>query len=271
MISQGLESYCCDTLLSGYPLLNLAFPSRIKSLAGTPMDEMAVKIEPIHLDVQEKGALANSASASPLKRRNQVKVLLNEQELAQLDWIVLQMGSDRASVFRYLLSALKSKSDLSNSSEVDLNNNDLSCVKISQLGSLGQRVKSSIRIFTPRAFNDIPIAIDMLRNGHCVVINLTMMTPTEAQRSVDFMAGGAFFGAGHQERIAESVFLFASKEFDVSDLENKKTTNAMDPKVINESGGILNASLQSIEFSQDTCISPNGNDELPSSVVSESS
>ena len=238
------------------------------------MDEMAVKIEPIHLDVQEKGALANSVSASPLKRRNQVKVLLNEQELAQLDWIVLQMGSDRASAFRYLLSALKSKSDLSNSSEVDLNNinnNDLSCVKISQLSSLGQRNKSSIKIFTPRAFGDIPIAIDMLRNGHCVVINLTMMTPTEAQRSVDFMAGGAFFGAGHQERIAESVFLFASKEFDVSDLENKKTTNAMDPNVINKSGGILNAALQSIEFSQDGYISPDGNDEPPSSIVSESS
>ena len=35
-----------------------------------------------------------------------------------------------------------------------------------------------------------------------------MMDPDQAQRAVDFIAGGTFAIDGHQERIGESIFLF---------------------------------------------------------------
>jgi cell division inhibitor SepF len=34
------------------------------------------------------------------------------------------------------------------------------------------------------------------------------MNPEEAQRSVDFVAGGVFAIDGHQERLGENIFLF---------------------------------------------------------------
>ena len=35
-----------------------------------------------------------------------------------------------------------------------------------------------------------------------------MMDPDQAQRAVDFVAGGTYAIDGHQERIGESIFLF---------------------------------------------------------------
>ena len=35
------------------------------------------------------------------------------------------------------------------------------------------------------------------------------MEPDQAQRAVDFVAGGTFAIDGHQERVGESIFLFA--------------------------------------------------------------
>ena len=35
------------------------------------------------------------------------------------------------------------------------------------------------------------------------------MDPDQAQRAVDFVAGGTFAIDGHQERVGESIFLFA--------------------------------------------------------------
>jgi cell division inhibitor SepF len=48
-----------------------------------------------------------------------------------------------------------------------------------------------------------------LRERKTVILNLTMMEPDQAQRAVDFVAGGTFAIDGHQERVGESIFLFA--------------------------------------------------------------
>ena len=42
-----------------------------------------------------------------------------------------------------------------------------------------------------------------------MILNLTMMDPDQAQRAVDFIAGGTYAIDGHQERVGESIFLFA--------------------------------------------------------------
>jgi cell division inhibitor SepF len=55
----------------------------------------------------------------------------------------------------------------------------------------------------------MPKAIQALRERKTIIINLTMMEPDQAQRAVDFVAGGTFAIDGHQERVGESIFLFA--------------------------------------------------------------
>ena len=42
-----------------------------------------------------------------------------------------------------------------------------------------------------------------------------MMEPEFAQRAVDFIAGGAYALEAHQERVGESIFLFAPKSYGV--------------------------------------------------------
>ena len=61
----------------------------------------------------------------------------------------------------------------------------------------------------PRRFDEMPKAIQALRERKTVILNLTMMEPDQAQRAVDFVAGGTFAIDGHQERVGESIFLFA--------------------------------------------------------------
>jgi len=67
---------------------------------------------------------------------------------------------------------------------------------------------SEVMVMEPRTFEEMPQAIQGLRERKSVVLNLTMMDPDQAQRAVDFVAGGTYAIDGHQERIGESIFLF---------------------------------------------------------------
>jgi cell division inhibitor SepF len=68
---------------------------------------------------------------------------------------------------------------------------------------------SQVILMEPRSFEEMPQAIQALRERKSVVLNLTMMEPDQAQRAVDFVAGGTYAIDGHQERIGDSIFLFA--------------------------------------------------------------
>ena len=68
---------------------------------------------------------------------------------------------------------------------------------------------TEVIVMEPRSFDEIPKAIQALRERKTIIINLTMMEPDQAQRAVDFVAGGTFAIDGHQERVGESIFLFA--------------------------------------------------------------
>jgi cell division inhibitor SepF len=67
---------------------------------------------------------------------------------------------------------------------------------------------SEVVVMEPRTFEEMPQAIRALRERKSVVLNLTIMDPDQAQRAVDFIAGGTYAIDGHQERIGESIFLF---------------------------------------------------------------
>lgn len=75
---------------------------------------------------------------------------------------------------------------------------------------------SEVMVLEPRSFEEMPQAIQALRERKSVVLNLTIMDPDQAQRAVDFVAGGTYAIDGHQERIGESIFLFTPSCVQVS-------------------------------------------------------
>ena len=68
---------------------------------------------------------------------------------------------------------------------------------------------SEVSLMEPRSFDEMPQAIQALRERKTVILNFTMMDPDQAHRAVDFIAGGTYAIDGHQERVGESIFLFA--------------------------------------------------------------
>ncbi len=76
------------------------------------------------------------------------------------------------------------------------------------IGLPGLSSSSEVVVMEPRSFEEMPQAIQALRERKTIVLNLTMMEPDQAQRAVDFVAGGTFAIDGHQERVGESIFLF---------------------------------------------------------------
>ncbi|MBR8832063.1 MAG: Cell division protein SepF [Chroococcopsis gigantea SAG 12.99] len=77
---------------------------------------------------------------------------------------------------------------------------------------------AEVVVIEPHSFEEMPKVIQTLRDRKSVVLNLNVMDPEEAQRAVDFVAGGTFAIDGHQERIGESIFLFTPSCVKVSTL-----------------------------------------------------
>jgi len=57
-------------------------------------------------------------------------------------------------------------------------------------------------------FEETLQAIQALQECKSVLLNLTMMVPDQAQRAVDFVAGGTYSIKGNQEQISKGIFLF---------------------------------------------------------------
>ncbi|MCF2972022.1 cell division protein SepF [Synechococcus sp. Nb3U1] len=92
-------------------------------------------------------------------------------------------------------------------------------------GSMGSNViglpsvsqpTSEVVVIEPRSFDEMAQVVQHLRDRKTVIMNLTLMDPADAQRSVDFVAGGTYAIDGHQERIGENIFLFTPSTVTVS-------------------------------------------------------
>ena len=156
--------------------------------------------------------LAKRGADSLHKRSHQVKVTLNPAELESLDKIVEKMGSDRSSVFRKLLKSITTEGvNIEKTFEINKDKSSINeGIELEEIyDEEGISQTSIVHIFEPRVFDEMPRVIRELKMGSIVILNLTMMETEQAQRAVDFVAGGTFFGDGHQERIGECIFLFA--------------------------------------------------------------
>ena len=84
----------------------------------------------------------------------------------------------------------------------------------------------------PRNFNEMPQAIQALRERRAIILNLTQMDPEEAQRAVDFVSGGNFATDGSQARLGEGIFLFAPSCVKVTMAEPSEPVSSPKPSAV---------------------------------------
>ena len=77
---------------------------------------------------------------------------------------------------------------LANSNPFEFMNNNRSSKVVGMPGISNS--SSEVSLMEPRSFDEMPQAIQALRERKTVILNLTMMDPDQAQRAVDFIAGG---------------------------------------------------------------------------------
>ena len=101
------------------------------------------------------------------------------------------------------------------------------------------KAAAEVCLMEPRSFDEMPRAIQALRERKTVILNLTMMEPDQAQRAVDFVAGGTFAIDGQQERVGESIFLFAPSCVTLT-TANGEETSSTSVAASKETSGISN-------------------------------
>ena len=96
-----------------------------------------------------------------------------------------------------------------------------SASKIDNVVGIGiMHTVSEMILIEPRSFEEMPQVIDALRHRKSVILNMTLIRQEEAQRSVDFVAGGTYAIDGHYERIGDNIFLFTPNCVQVSTPNN---------------------------------------------------
>ncbi|MBF2055733.1 MAG: cell division protein SepF [Cyanobacterium sp. T60_A2020_053] len=105
----------------------------------------------------------------------------------------------------------------SSSSETAMNNNNHHYPN-NVIGMPGvNSMVHEIVFLEPHNFQQMTQVIEILKQQKTVVLNFTVMDAYEAQRAVDFVAGGAFAMDGHQKRIGDGIFLFTPRNVNVND------------------------------------------------------
>jgi len=114
-------------------------------------------------------------------------------------------SEDDLNSMKSLRNNAKNLNSFSGSNPFDFMNNKSSKV----IGMPGiSNSSSEVNLLEPKSFDEMPQVIQALRERKTIILNLTMMDPDQAQRAVDFVAGGTYAIDGHQERVGESIFLF---------------------------------------------------------------
>tara|TARA_B100001989_G_scaffold6749_1_gene4510 strand:+ start:111 stop:692 length:582 start_codon:yes stop_codon:yes gene_type:complete len=126
-----------------------------------------------------------------------------DDEFDDLDYV----SEDELNDFNDFKQNQRNSNSLANSNPFEFMNKNKSSKVVGMPGISSS--SSEVSLMEPRSFDEMPQAIQALRERKTVILNLTMMDPDQAQRAVDFIAGGTYAIDGHQERVGESIFLFA--------------------------------------------------------------
>lgn len=139
----------------------------------------------------------------------------DEEEYEEMDWPQQSSAAPVEDIPPPLSSARSSRDPINLSNEPLIG----SGARNNVIGMPGiNNNNAEVVVVEPHSFDEMPQVIQTLRERKSVVLNLNVMEPEEAQRAVDFVAGGTFAIDGHQERIGESIFLFTPNCVKVSSL-----------------------------------------------------
>ncbi len=68
---------------------------------------------------------------------------------------------------------------------------------------------ASMVVMEPKSFEDALTIVRELKLNKSVIVNLHLLDSEQSQRIVDFLSGATHALEGNQERISESIFIFA--------------------------------------------------------------
>lgn len=68
---------------------------------------------------------------------------------------------------------------------------------------------ASMVVMEPKSFEDALTIVRELKLNRSVIVNLHLLDSEQSQRIVDFLSGATHALEGNQERISESIFIFA--------------------------------------------------------------
>ena len=87
---------------------------------------------------------------------------------------------------------------------------------------------TELMVIEPRSFSEDSMQlIKYLQEGRTIVLNLHLLDKEQAQRLVDFVSGATQALCGHQQKIADTVFIFAPTNISIS-ADSMKTKTTMD-------------------------------------------
>ena len=76
---------------------------------------------------------------------------------------------------------------------------------------------TELMVIEPRSFSEDSMQlIKYLQEGRTIVLNLHLLDKEQAQRLVDFVSGATQALNGHQQKIADTVFIFAPTNISIS-------------------------------------------------------
>jgi cell division inhibitor SepF len=104
---------------------------------------------------------------------------------------------------------------------------------------------SEVLVLEPKGFEEAPLVVQHLRDRKTVVLNLTLMEPDQAQRTVDFIAGATYAVDGHQERVGDGIFLFAPSTVTINTSGSIKPSPSAD--VTTNTGSLLGGDWRASE------------------------
>jgi len=79
----------------------------------------------------------------------------------------------------------------------------------------GQKVQTKMLILEPLAFEDVRSYVMHLKNKRALILRLTRMDKSEAQRIVDFMSGATHALEGNMRKLGERIFCFAPSTVEI--------------------------------------------------------
>lgn len=74
----------------------------------------------------------------------------------------------------------------------------------------------SMVVMEPKNFEDALAVVRELKQNRSVIVNLHLLDVEQSQRIVDFVSGATHALEGNQERINESIFIFAPSSVSIS-------------------------------------------------------